>query len=575
MSLEETKIKELILAPTKKELLREAESHQNRLALHSESDNLNIGRREVSYNPAFKDFNTWVSSILPTDKYQRFRQLLKPPFSTLTLTSEIWVELERIFDGQNAFFSYEFTNTDLQKDFREYLSKLDDRNFFKTKGFEQLKTGINSVLVVDLPSEVTGDKLEPFYYFVQVEHIIDVNTNRKGDIEHIIFHLSDNLIGAYDSEFYRVFKKEDDIVTTISESAHGLGYCPASFFWDKDLRKDNNILKKSPVTDVLSLLDRYLAGDTYKEHADLYTPYPIVVSMEKLCNFEGCQDGYITKETQIYNHETNEAEINRIPTKCPSCEQREFVGAGTNFEYPAKQTPDDPDLSNPVTIVSAETKPLEYLKKKLEELSFTIKSAVIGTASKIVDKSAVNEAQMLGSFESRRNVLVNLKESFEKIHKFANDTVARLRYENQFHDSVVFYGDEFYLKDLTVLQEEYKAAKANGEPDEEIDAIYRQIIHSKYRGNNDKIERAWILLNVNPIPHKTIAEAQTLRDAGAISDIDFIIKVRFNNFIARFEREQTNVIFFGEGTEFSKRIDTIYSQLKMYANESKQLRTDD
>jgi hypothetical protein len=530
---------------------------------------------QVSNNPAYKHFTSWVSSILPKDKYQRFRQLLKPPFSSLSITNEIFVELERVFDGQNSFFSYEFTNTDLQKDFREYLGNLGDRNFFKTKGFEQLKTGINSVLVVDLPTVPTSERLEPFYYFVQVEDIIDLGVDSKGGLTYIIFKLSENKIGAYDDTYYRVYSKNDDEITLLSESEHNLGYCPASFFWDKELRRGNNILRKSPLTDVLSLLDRYLASDTFKEHADLYTPYPIVVSMEKLCNYEGCQDGIITREKKIYNHDSTEYEVTEIPVKCPSCEQREFVGAGTNFEYPAKQTPDDPDLSNPVNIVTADVKPLGYLKTKLEELSFVIKSNVIGTASKIVDKSAVNEAQMLGSFESRRNVLVNLKESFEKIHKFANDTVARLRYQDLFHDSVVFYGDEFYLKDLTTLQEEYKSAKENGEPDEEIDSIYRQIIHSKYRGNNDKIQRAWILLNLNPLPHKTIAEAQTLRDAGAISDVDFIIKVRFNNFIARFEREQTNVIFFGEGTEFDKRIDTIYKQLIIYANESEQLRTDD
>jgi hypothetical protein len=567
MSLDEKRIKEIMKAPPQKEVLLEAENHENRLSLHSETE---ITKR--SRNEAFKDFLAYAKALLPLDKYQRFESLIKTPYATLDLTGEIFTEQARIFDGQNAFFNYDFTTSDLQADFSEYLKELDDMNFFKTRGFEQLKTGINSVLVVDLPREVSSDRLEPFYYFVDVRDIIDVRANHKGEIKHIIFKLSETLRAVYDDEFYRIYEDKDGRITQESKSAHDLGYCPATFFWDKNLRKDNPILKKSPLTNSLSSLDRYLFLDTSKEHADLYSAFPIVVSMEKLCNFEGCQNGYITKELRedYYNEHIGaiDSRIVEQTVKCQSCEERELIGAGTNFEYPAPQSNEDPNLSNPVEIITAETKPLEYLRDKLEALANKIKSATIGTGSKQIDTQAINELQVMGSFESRRNALITLKESFEKVHKFANDTVARLRYGDRFEGSVVFYGDEFYLKNLATLQEEYKQAKENGEPDEEIDAIYRQIIQTKYKGNNDKIQRHWILLNVNPMPHNSLKEATELRASGAVSEEDYIIKARFNAFIARFEREQTNVIHFGDNEEFNTRIYNIYSQLKMYANES-------
>jgi hypothetical protein len=554
-----------------KELLQEAKSHENRLALHSESEIKSVSYK--SDNPAFNDLLNWVKSFLPFDKYQRFRSLIKTPYITLGITNEIWTELERIFDGQNSFFNYEFKTTEQQADFNEYLQEIQDRHFFKTKGFNQLKYKINSVLIVDLPSEVTGDKLEPFYYFIDSSSIIDVKTCSKGNIKYIVFKISDKKIGVYDEECYRVYDDSTSVLTLVSESEHGLGYCPASFFWDKNLRKDNSFLKKSPVTDVLQLLDYYLTGYTFKEHADLYAPFPIVVSMEKLCNFEGCQDGFITKEQRQYYNDTD-YDLIEVKVKCQSCESREIIGAGTNFEYPAKQSSDDPDLSSPVDVVTSDVKPLEYYDEKLKTIADKIKTTVIGTASKGIDNQAVNELQVLGSFESRRNVLITIKESFEKIHKFANDTVAKLRYNDSFVGSVVYYGDEFYLKNLATLQEEYKQAKENSEPDEEIDAIYRQIIQSKYKGNKDKIKRAWMLLNLNPMPHNSLEEAKALLDTGAVSDNDFIIKARFNAFISRFEREQTNIIFFGENEDFDKRISKIYEQLKMYADESKQLRAD-
>lgn len=111
---------------------------------------------------------------------------------------------------------------------------------------------------------------------------------------------------------------------------------------------------------------------------------------------------------------------------------------------------------------------------------------------------------------------------------------------------------------------EYKMAKENGEPDEEIDQIYRQILVTKYKGNDDRIERAWILYNLNPEPHKTVDQSRTLVNDGAMSQTDFVIKSRFNNFVARFEREQTNVLDFGRELQFDDKINRINEILISY-----------
>lgn len=111
---------------------------------------------------------------------------------------------------------------------------------------------------------------------------------------------------------------------------------------------------------------------------------------------------------------------------------------------------------------------------------------------------------------------------------------------------------------------EYEQAKKNGEPDEEIDQIYRQILVTKYKGNDDRIERAWILYNLNPEPHKTVAECRDMRNDGTMDNRDFAVKSRFNNFIARFEREQSNVIDFGRELDFDVKIDRINEILTSY-----------
>jgi len=221
-------------------------------------------------------------------------------------------------------------------------------------------------------------------------------------------------------------------------------------------------------------------------------------------------------------------------------------------------------LSNPVSIITPDTKSLEYIKQKLIEYADGIREVTIGTRGRVLDNNQVNETQVFGSFESRQNILLQIASSFEAVHKFANDTVARLMFGDSFISSVVFYGDQFFLKSVNDLMEEYKLAKQSGEPDEEIDQIYRQILVTKYKGNDDRIERAWILYNLNPEPHKTVDQSRTLVNDGAMSQTDFVIKSRFNNFVARFEREQTNVLDFGRELQFDDKINRINEILISY-----------
>ena len=547
---------------TTKELLREAERHQGRLRLHAQTQ---LWGNEKSV--ALNDFLFWVKSILPAEKYKRFIQIVRAPFPTLEITDGIFKELSRIFEGANPFFSYEFTDTKLNEDFRDYLQNdLNDHEFFSTKGFEQLKTAINSVLIIDLPTEQEGERPEPFYYFVQVNDIIELKVEQDGCIEEIKFHISEDKIGLYDEEFYRVYDVKDGKEVLVIESEHGLDYCPASFFWDKNLKNENNILKKSPLTDALSKLDQFFMFSVFKEYADMYAPFPIITAVQQICNYDGCDNGVILEpKTTIEN---NVERIYNVKTKCPECSNKQDIGPGSFYEKPVPQRAGDPEIGTPVEIITPDTKGLEYIKNKLEEYEEDIEELCLGEDGGINNSQALNETQVFGSFESRKNVLINLKTSFEKIHKFANDTVARLRYgSDKFLNSRVFYGDEFFLKNIEQLTAEYETAKKNGEPDEEINSIYWQIIQTKYKGNPEKIERSWILLNLNPEPHKTVDQCQILTKAQAMTANDFVIKSRFDNFIMKFEREQANILIFGSNLSFGAKIQKMKDVLSQYANE--------
>ena len=60
---------------------------------------------------------------------------------------------------------------------------------------------------------------------------------------------------------------------------------------------------------------------------------------------------------------------------------------------------------------------------------------------------------------------------------------------------------------------------------------------------------------------------QGLYDKGIVSLEDFITKLNFADFVRRFERENMNIIEFGDTLDYQKKIGIIREQFKVYAQE--------
>ena len=54
-------------------------------------------------------FLDWVRTLIPKDKFAIFVSLFRFPTPIVSLSDTIFKELERVFDGRNPSFDYEFT----------------------------------------------------------------------------------------------------------------------------------------------------------------------------------------------------------------------------------------------------------------------------------------------------------------------------------------------------------------------------------------------------------------------------------------------------------------------------------
>lgn len=569
MALELNQIKQILQKPTKRQAIQKAVNMQRRLRFHTET---NVAVSDI--NQPTTIFLDWVKSLLPKDKFNIFLQLFKFPLPTPAVVEDVYRELERVFYSRNSSSSYQFTDSELAEDWSQYKkNNLNEPEVWKTTGWKRMQVSPNSILVVDLPQVQTSLRPEPYFYWLEIDAVIDYQTFRldENQFEWLIFKQPEHRIAVFDDTSIRVYQlnEKNEIQSLISEAKHDLGYCPARFFWSTQLNEKNKDLKKNPITKELSNLDWYLFFSISKQHLDLYAPYPIYSAYEADCNFENnetgdyCDGGFLRNakgEYKILNDGTVE--------KCPCCSEKRIAGPGSFLEVPIpNQSEGVADMRNPVQITTIDKDSLDYNVNECARLKNEIVISVVGSGGTVSEKEAINETQVTANFESKTSVLNALKTNFELAQKFVEDTVCKLRYGGAFISSSVNWGTEFYVFTVTELYSKYKQAKENGASNSELDAISQQILEVEYRNNPLVLQRMLILKQLEPYPHKTLDEVLKLYEKELLNENLVKLKINFSTLVEKFERENINIIEFASNKPMREKIDIINKKLLEYVTE--------
>lgn len=519
------------------------------------------------------EFLAWVERLIPNDKFKIFKSLFRYPVITNEVTGIVFDKLSRVFDGRNPALNYQFMSSEQRDDWEYYRQEvLKEPTIWQTKGWEYFQTEINSVLIVDLPTEQKpGTKYpEPYFYWLTIDQVIAYDVNPEtGFMEYIIFRQPDNRIAVIDDEFYRVYSEDKDhnIGSLLVESKHDLGYTPARFFWNVPLSISDPDIKASPLTRELETLDWYLFFHISKRHLDLYGAYPIYSGYEQNCDYSNsetgdmCDGGFLKDRNGNYKFDSS-----GLLLRCPKCGDKRIAGVGSFVEVPIPGE-NQPDLRNPVQMLGVDTSSLEYNVKEVERLKENILRATVGVNDDFANTQAVNEKQVDAFFESQTTILTRIKKGFESAQQFIDETVCRLRYGNAFVSAKINLGTDFYVVTPTELRNKYKLAKESGASESELDALQNQIIETEYRHNPTQLQRMLILAELEPYRHLTRTEVVNLYEKQIIPVEAMQVKLNFANFVRRFERENTNILEFGTLIPYDKKISIIADKLREYAKE--------
>lgn len=567
MALDLNQIKQILQKPTKRQVIQKAANMQKRLRFHTET---NIAVSDINQPTAL--FLDWVRNLLPKDKYNIFLQLFKFPLSTPAVVEDVYRELERVFYSRNSSSSYQFTDSELAEDWADYRkNKLNEPDIWKTVGWKKMQVSINSILVVDLPQVQMSARPEPYFYWLEIEDVVDYEMVNDTEFKWIVFRQPNRRIAAFDDTYIRVYQlnEKNEIASLVSEATHNLGYCPARFFWSTQLNEKNKDLKKNPISKELSNLDWYLFFSISKQHLDLYAPYPIYSAYAADCNFENnetgdyCDGGFLRNssgEYKILNDGTVE--------KCPCCSEKRIAGPGSFLEVPIpNQAEGIVDMRNPVQITTIDKDSLTYNVEECVRLRNDIIISIAGSGGTVSEKEAINETQVAANFESKTSVLNALKTNFELAQKFVEDTICRFRYGSDFISSSISWGTEFYVFTVKELYNKYEQAKTNGASESELDAITQQILEVEYRNNPLVLQRMLILKQLEPYPHKTLDEVLKLHEKKLLNENYVKLKINFSTLVERFERENINIIEFASARTFSEKIKLITDKLLDYVRE--------
>ena len=560
--------------------------HQNRLRFHIDTEASTpmlmsydkfhrkaVGLPAVGVWQALDDFLAFVENLIPHDKFKIFKSLFRFPVATNDILAVCFDKLSRIFEGRDPVYDYQFRTTEQSDDWEWYRKEvLGEPSVWQTRGWEFFKTEINSVLIVDMPQEQQdGDRYpRPYFYWLPIGKVESYETDRQGRIQWIAFRQKGDRLAVIDDERYRIFRYKDSVVGELEvENTHDLGYCPARFFWNESVNLQNPDVKASPVTKELGKLDWWLFFNTSKNHLDLYGSYPVYYGYEQNCDYHNDNTGDYCDGGFLYDVKgVQKLDLNGLPVPCPKCGEHRITGAGSFVEVPVP-VEGQPDLGgHPVGMLTVDRSSLDYNVDEVDRLRTEIITSIVGTNEEITTRDALNEQQIRANFESQSTVLNRIKKGFEEAQQWVDETVCRLRYGNLFLSCSISYGTEFYLSTVDDLRDRYKKAKEAGASEAELDALQQKIIETEYRNNPTLRQRMLVLADLEPYRHMSRDEVMQLRDKGIVTDEELMIKLNFSDYVRRFERENMNILEFGENTDYPKKIQAITDRLTEYARES-------
>lgn len=556
-------------SPNNSAAIAHAIDHENRIKFHAKT----VHDRQMA-SPYLDRFLEWVKTGigLPADKFEVFEGMLQFPLATTSSVDTIFDEFEKIFTANDAYFNVTLLDDTLKEDFTNYINEvLKLRSYFKTEGFDAFKTHFNCIFLIDLPAIQTTPWPEPYVRKIPIRYVHELEVERDADgterIGFFIYKATDRRFVAVDGAAWRVYQQRETgdangpEFILLSEAIHNLGFCPATFLPKSPLYsgEDNSpIARKGPLAKSASDLDYLLYWTNSQRCVEAYGPFPVaIIPEDDDCAQEGCHNGIITSVGK---------DGHNAYYPCPYCTKKSLVGVGTVYKQAVPQSSDDPDMQQAVQFITMSPENLDHIEAQREKLDMKIYEDSVGDNNEMITKEAINEDQVKASAKGRENVILSIARDFELCEKFFVDTMGRLRYGSYYVSCDLSYGQQFITLRSGEVVERFELIKKAGFPVHLIATQRELFIQTEFRNNPYQRARAKILSQLEPWIDLSVGECLGFQ-YNLLFPVDFLLKSDFSKYIAKFERENADIVEWGSAIDFATKIDNLQKLLYDQAKE--------
>ena len=547
------------MSPPNYQKVKKGEKYTSRLKILTEP----FSSEEIQEQSAWNELTSYLRNTLTSEKYQAISKFFTFPLSAVNISNDILTDLFFVFHGKNAAFNIDYPNARFKDIAESVLSELGIRSWIEENGKKVLKCSPNAVVVIDL-----DDKGNPMLLNIPNNKLMGYEFKTDCSFDFVVFEHSRDKenkikrVAVYDDEYYRVIDVENGRGTMVTENAHNLGYCPAKFFFDKPLNEKYEFNRAVPLSSVTGVLSEWAIFEAFILYAHNYGAFPAIEYADSGCEQLGCEGGII--QSRLISND-NDNPIYTQPSECPSCAKKGFIGPGTAIGVSVSEDASVQDTRGILRFVVPDVTSLKHLGEYQDRKENFIKVSVAGY-NNVTTKEAVNESQVKYLKESRLKPILDIKKHLEELYKWIAKTTVKLLYDVDIKVSANF-GTEFFIlteSDLLLL---ITAAKAAGVQSSEIAELNQVLIQTKYKNDPHKARRMLIAADVEPSPYDSRAEVKEKFSSGMISREDYFIKLNFIDLLAKFERENGDIVQFGSEIAYSKKIEKIKNTLLFYTNQ--------
>jgi hypothetical protein len=501
--------------------------------------------------------------------------------ATKPIYAQLNTLLGKVFTAQGRNFYFDFARPELADDFSDYLKdkRRTGQPFYGTFRQTWLRAafvGFQGVYLVDLPATAADGPPAPVASFIPSRDIHDLRLS--GDrIEYLVLRqeLKDDqtLYFCYDDQqCHKVLAKANSYTYLEADvTTHGLGYvpaCPVTTTQPDPLRP---VRRTSPLDASLEVATVYLRDANMHEMQKAYHGYQKMWSYGVDCTSTEKYDALSEFPSQCQTGRIYAPGSESVWRACTSCKgQGKIIPIGPSKVYVVKPAPaGETSVVNPgpAGYITPELASAAYIGAELVKNEAKIEKAVLGKSGLLDQQKQDTLGGKILDWEPAYERFGALATDAEACLSFVLDTMATLRYREEFRQSQITLGRNYLAKSMSQLQAEYDEAKKAGLDDAMLYSILEDLIYTRWAGDPMELERNLLKLELTPVPTQTVKEA---KDNGVIMPDDLLRKTYINDFFDWFENQHGSILEFASLLSHGEKINRIQEIFNTYLDDKRQ-----